>query len=659
MKKPQLTTSTPRLGYFLTKVYWTNASELLDFQLKLKAGYKKRKPNRHFNTLSMFYYSRLHRKYRQEVKSDNFFNTKVANNLFNGLEREFAIYSYPIPKANNLGLRQYHFYTYPMRLTYYSVGLYLLRLTQEFVREYYGNISRVNSFYGGKLNFIDIDEQLQLSYDNVWYRAQYSKFRKTVRDAVKNKSDNQVVIRIDIQNYFEEISLPKLLDFIGKCTKPSIQRKLKFDAITQSQIIEFFSFLAGGNSGIPQMDNDVVSSYIGFLYLIFADMLIDQELSKPDYGLEEHSIIRYMDDIYIFLTFPKMLTPRAREICVSSVASRIADCLYISLGLRLNTKTRLFWMYKQEDVEKLLTSLKKVSSPSYYTPIDNSDETESTPQEKLDRILEQLRNLKRSDLDPTFNMRNDFDDEVLKEVYAEEVGTHLRSPQYTHQISNIFDGFNFNLVVAQPREILIVLLVDKAAKQKFEQFLLEKTQLTSHDIHLVLNYLNQTGFRSIKLLNLLKTSNVMLPVVKAYEQRKNSVTRTGYFGLQNRQVLKLINATNVIEQIRLRVKAEHRSDYSVALNHLLNEIHAICYLLHQPKDKGGKKIQEKDYKATYVLKFLNEKNIPHEISINIRNLFDRRNKNPVSHADSISWPVSSEEYRDYHKHVGMCLDYLL
>lgn len=36
---------------------------------------------------------------------------------------------------------------------------------------------------------------------------------------------------------------------------------------------------------------------------------------------------------------------------------------------------------------------------------------------------------------------------------------------------------------------------------------------------------------------------------------------------------------HIIEQIRLRVFNEKIGSYSVALNHLLNEIHGICMLI--------------------------------------------------------------------------------
>ena len=110
---------------------------------------------------------------------------------------------------------------------------------------------------------------------------------------------------------------------------------------------------------------------------------------------------------------------------------------------------------------------------------------------------------------------------------------------------------------------------------------------------------------------------------------------------------------NVIEQIRLRRFAERKQQHSVALNHLLNEIQAICFYL----DK--RPIVEKKYKAPKVLEFLNEMKVPYIISNEIKNLFDRRNKNLVSHADSIAWLVSQAEYEDYHKAVGKCLKYIL
>lgn len=110
----------------------------------------------------------------------------------------------------------------------------------------------------------------------------------------------------------------------------------------------------------------------------------------------------------------------------------------------------------------------------------------------------------------------------------------------------------------------------------------------------------------------------------------------------------------VIEQTRLRVLSEKEQSYSVALNHLLNEIHAVCI-----KQEWANK---KEYDVNDVVKFLHSKNVPHEICIKVRNLFDCRNSNRVSHPgseDSCAWEVTREEYIDYCENVGKCLDFLL
>ncbi|MFM7717775.1 MAG: hypothetical protein ACKO7A_35235, partial [Microcystis sp.] len=86
----------------------------------------------------------------------------------------------------------------------------------------------------------------------------------------------------------------------------------------------------------------------------------------------------------------------------------------------------------------------------------------------------------------------------------------------------------------------------------------------------------------------------------------------------------------------------------------VNEIHAVCIKQEQAN--------KKNYDVNDVVKFLQSKGIQHEVCIKVRNLFDRRNSNRVSHPgsdESIAWEVTKEEYLDYYEHVGRCLDFLL
>ena len=146
---------------------------------------------------------------------------------------------------------------------------------------------------------------------------------------------------------------------LASYVKPTVEKQTGFDSVTQSQIASFFAFLANGKGGIPQSDNDIVSSLIGHIYLIFGDIMIDELLRTGDQVLEGHDIIRYVDDMYVSITFKNDVTTAEKEAFLGDLASRIADCLYERLGLRLNTKTRLYWLCNSKDIEDLKRNLKK------------------------------------------------------------------------------------------------------------------------------------------------------------------------------------------------------------------------------------------------------------------------------------------------------------
>ena len=214
---------TPQFDYFLDyKCHWLQALDLLKYQLETK------KENRHFNTLEMFYYEKLE-KFFKRLESERYFNTRIVNNLFYGL-KEFAVVPYTRPKSN-LGLRRYNFMTCPMRVLYYAVGLYLLELSQEYLQDYKSH-EHIQANYGGKLHLEA--GKLNLNLNSIYYQPHYKKFRNRLRQEIKGNPQRKVIIYLDIANYFDELSIPKLLDLLEKRVKPSIQKRMRYDATTQA-----------------------------------------------------------------------------------------------------------------------------------------------------------------------------------------------------------------------------------------------------------------------------------------------------------------------------------------------------------------------------------------------------------------------------------------
>ena len=323
------------------------------------------------------------------------------------------------------------------------------------------------------------------------------------------------------------------------------------------------------------------------------------------------------------------------------------------MGLRLNPKTRLFDLEKEKDKQELEKKLKKVSQGIEIADEENKEQ----PADKIKNIFKQLRKLKNSSIDPPhFQGHRELEEEVLKEVYDEKVQEMLKKSDYKSHLKEIFmssGGFDFELVNAYPLPIIILILACEDVPEKFEKFLRSKKDLTSRDIFLILSYLCQIEFdqAKLKLLELLKQSPQMKEVMEIFEDSLPPKL-IGYYGLRVKRVSKIAEP-NVTEQIRLRVLWELKEEYSVALNHLLNEIHAICRILDQEAKIA------KRYEADEVAAFLSNQNVPHETHTQIRNLFDRRNKSLVSHADPIAWAVTKAEYMNYRHHVGNCLKHLL
>ena len=632
----------PQLGHFLDyDRHWLEALKLLKFQLKVK------KENKHFNTLDMFYYEKLEDSFGK-LEDREYFETRIANSRFYGLSKEFEIVPYTIPKSN-LGLRRYKFMTCPMRVLYYAIGVYLLELSEGYLAYYYKSHENIDSSYGGNLCFKD--GKLNLNPYRIYFKSHYQKFRRRLRQEIRENTEHKVVIRLDIQNYFDEISISVLLELLREYVKPSIQKETCYDETTRSALGSFFDFVASEASGIPQSNNDVISSFIGHLFLAFGDLFLDDELCEDNDLIRCYTIIRYMDDIYISITFREE-SCELRHRFLHSLAPRIADCLHQNLGLRLNPKTRLFPLNDPTAKKELEGCLKRVSTEFEIA----DEENKQSPPDKIENIIGQLKKLKHSDIDPYFERHGEVDEEMLKEVYDDSVKEMLKMRKTKTRLKNIFlgsGGFDFELVNADPVPIIILMLACDSVPEEFENFLLSRTHLTSRDIHLTLTYLCQKEFNQPNLLRLLKQNPQMQKVMEIYASAKLPSRSLGYYELTKKQTLESITQPYVIEQIRLRILCEQKGEYSVALNHLLNEIHGICRDLDETSKSANK------YEAPEVNDFLKIRCVRNETRVKIWNLSDRRNKNPVSHADPIAWPVSKEDYLDYRHHVGKCLKHLL
>jgi AbiA family abortive infection protein len=279
---------------------------------------------------------------------------------------------------------------------------------------------------------------------------------------------------------------------------------------------------------------------------------------------------------------------------------------------------------------------------------------DETLENKVNNIFDELIKLKRSSIEPE-TFRHELQDEILKEIFDKRVFQILDSRENINRIRRVFEGFDFNRVKEYPLPIIIIILKDLEVTSAFKSYLLKENHLTTKDVDILLTYLCQIDFKDNLILEKLQHYEPMCEIVTKIVTPNLSHSYPGYYILCALQVQQLCEMPEVIEQIRHRAYNEKVGLYSVALNHLLNEFHAICYNLESTE-------KSKDYDVNTVVDFLISKGISHETCIGIRKLFDRRNSNQVSHPgseDFVAWSVSKSEYYYYQSKVSDCLSLLI
>jgi AbiA family abortive infection protein len=628
------------LGYFLTLSQWVDSVNLLDFQIKQKAT------NGHYNTLNMHYFDKVNPILKNKLLEESYYKNKISNSLFYGLQKEFFIYMYSYPKRF-FSIRQYFFFSYPMRVLHYSMGLYLLKLSQEFIVDNIKSNKNISSYYGADISYSE--DKLSYNKKNTYYLPYYKAFKKDINKELKQK-ENKIVIKIDMESYFDNVSIKILLNLLKQCVKPSIRKKLSFDEITINQINCFYEYISSGRGGIPQGDNDIISAFIGHLYLVFGDLLIDDELKNLTNLIDYYKIIRYVDDIHIIIKFKNAMSEVEKRSIAINLVSRITDAFYYKLNLRLNQKTKIYDLENTCDVETLKKDLKKVST-GYFPPPNNEDtENELQPQEVLDKVFLEVEKLKISDV---YTDNPNIDEEIFKELFNENIKTLLQKRENKDTIKNIFTNFNLELVKYKPKEIILLIIQDTDSKEAFANYILSKAKLSTFDRNVIIEYLCQEGFTDLRMLEKLNEDEYFRNII---ESLKGNIGETGYYNLPFDRLSLIVENRSILSQIKLRIINESRDNISVALNHLVNELHVICYYSDTPLKNM------KNYKVNRVIEFLRIIAVPNDIIIGVQNLFDRRNNNSVSHAgteDNISWSVTKEEYIEFKKIVQDCLKYIL
>lgn len=495
---------------------------------------------------------------------------------------------------------------------------------------------------------------VQHKLDEIYFRNHYKNYRTSARRLIdSDRKDLTVVVRLDIQNYFESIDIGILIDELCRRAELSDARGKQSQLGARDQIIKTMLFLMGGGKGIPQFDIDVPSGFLGHVYLTVGDLILDDIIRARSNQIESHKILRYVDDYFVAITFRSELGQSEQNAACYEIFSQFSDRLYLKLGLRLNSKATLHHLGCAGEGNVLLKEFKKVSA-GHEIP---DDDDMNPPQAKLERVLGQVRRLRDSALDMSFRIVDGVGTEVLSDVYDPSVENIARTSVNQSRIRDSFAGMDYWRVAIAARPLTVLIRWCADIDQGYRAYLGTVDMGTIRAASQIREYLCQIAFSDEALRRRLSENDVMKPIVGFVQSSMCDDRLPGYYEVPRQHVLKLLRYPRVIEQIRYRVLAELAGDYTLALNHLLNEVHALCYCMD---DSGAAaQLDQNKYKREEVGAFLETMRVPHDLCIGILKLFEQRNRSPVSHPSSDTLNVSTSDYARYRRDVGQCIDVLL
>lgn len=606
---------------------WINSIRLLNKQIELMDV------NKHYKTINMYYFKEIKDDYISIVNEEEYFNNKIKNNSFFALEDEFFCYNYSKPK-DEFRFRNVAFSSYIMRLVHYSITLYFLELSKD-LKQFVCRNNRINSYYGANL-ILDNNGSINLKNNNIFYRSIYKDFKKKIKKEINVNTENKVVIKLDMENFYDNVDLFKLMSFLDKKIKMSIKEELNFNYETQKNIIKFYDFFTASGKGVPQCDNDVSSAYISNLFLTFFDLDTDDILKKYS-DIINHKIIRYVDDIYIIL---ELKNDNVNLNTIKEMKRQIVDLAYNKYALRLNQKSGIYQLNSLDDLESLRKSLKAVSL-SY---VELEDEN---PNAVVEEVLEALEEIKQQDV----LVSEDFQlVEIIKKIYDSTVSSLLSKRENIDRLVTIFNGFDFNHISKTIPEISSLISLNDKISEDFISYVQKAKNIDNHMIYFILEFLCKTNLK-----NKNKFKGLSKRLDKLLEFKRFNLNESGYHGLSNLQYDKLINKVNIINQISNRRICEKKCKWTEALNYLTNEFKTVCHMCYC--NKNGSMTTEEKFKASNINEFLISENIPNNITISIINMFDRRNNNGISH--TVGKEVSQKEYYDFKYSVSRCIKELV
>lgn len=600
----------------------------------------------------------------QSITENNiraYYKKYIQTELFYAIPYLFSTDTVSIPKNVN-GLREYKFFTMMSMILYNAVGLLFVDICNDFLNKVKFENSNIFHFSPTKFTYDNNEWKSQNEY-----AKQYTKFTAKMKEIVE---EGDVILKIDISNYFDTMKHEKLVQLLKKLGLESKLAIYDIDEKARDTLLFYFESLMNKKQGIPQGKVNCVSDLYGLLYLLPLDFNIVDICKK--YNLEYKSMIRYVDDTMIIFRNKNNLANKEIFKELSKLEQVLSLFLNNELMLRINEKkTEYSIIHSKEDREKFIErNTKKVSNVNNTELEDEIDENNKSKDldKKIDEMIQVIEKYKFTNDDKFKFEITDEDKEKLKIVFDNNIKKYLKKPEIKQKMRKVLQKLDIELTVSQ-MNILIALFFIDANNQNIYLDILVNYILNNLDLkdkrllHIILLMISQgIDFSEYEKFNSYIDENknelfkdnygkyilILKKIVKNdetisilsdegifnqinYEFNKNSKYSRKILcennTMYNNLIVKMAKLQNIdesiINQMKWYVYNIRNGNLDSAFNHFHNLFHEVCKERFQLKDG--------DTVETVINKLYKNDIIENKEEVLIRKFYDRRNFNPVSH----------------------------
>ena len=600
----------------------------------------------------------------QSITENNirtYYKKYIQTELFYAIPYLFSTDTVSIPKNVN-GLREYKFFTMMSMILYNAVGLLFVDVCNDFLNKV--KFENTNIFHFSPTKF---------TYDNnEWksqneYAKQYTKFTAKMKEIVE---EGDVILKIDISNYFDTMKHEKLVQLLKKLGLESKLAIYDIDEKARDTLLFYFESLMNKKQGIPQGKVNCVSDLYGLLYLLPLDFNIVDICKK--YNLEYKAMIRYVDDTMIIFRNKNNLANKEIFKELSKLEQELSLFLNNELMLRINEKkTEYSIIHSKEDREKFIErNTKKVSNANRMELEDEINENDESKDldKKIDEMIQVIVKYKFTNDDKFKFEITDEDKEKLKIVFDNNIKKYLKKPEIKQKMRKVLQKLDIELTVSQ-MNILIALFFIDANDQNIYLDILVNYILNNLDLkdkrllHIILLMISQgIDFSEYEKFNSYIDENknelfkdnygkyiLILKKIVKNDETISILSDEGIFNqinyefnkkskysrkilcenntMYNNLIVEMAKLQNInesiINQMKWYVYNIRNGNLDSAFNHFHNLFHEVC------KEKF--KLKDGDTVETVINKLYKNDIIENKEEVLIRKFYDRRNFNPVSH----------------------------